>query len=114
MLMERAGAGYVLLLVIAALACAVPAREAALQKADSRLRQLARSHPDSVISVLVRTTGPVTSPERAELERARLSVRSVLGDVVTGDVRARDVERLNSLTFVLALEHSRDIPVRQP
>jgi hypothetical protein len=103
-----------LLLVIAALACALPAQEASLEKAESRLRQLARSHPDSVVAVLVRTARPVTASERAELEGARLSVRSVLGDVVTGDIRARDVERLGALTFVLVLEHSRDIPVTQP
>ena len=103
-----------MLLISAGLSCALPAQETALQKADSRLRELAQSHPDSVVRVLLRAARPVTDAERAQLERARLRVGSVIGDVVTGTVRAGDVEQVTALTFVIAIEHSREIPVTQP
>ena len=89
--------------------CATRPGAEALQKADSSLRTLVAAYPDSLVSVLVRTSRVVSQADRAALEQAGLSVRSVLGDVVTGDLRARHTARAAALSFVIKLEAAREM-----
>ncbi len=80
---------------------------------DPVLRRIAAERPDSVVGVLVRTSSPVGAAERAGLEEAGLAIGSVVGDVVTGRLRAGSARGVARLPFVAYVEAARRLrPVR--
>jgi hypothetical protein len=108
-----------LMLVLLGAACARSVCDTAAAPSSSPrvapdLRRAVSEDPDSVIGVLLRTTRPVTAEDRAALERCGLVVGSVVGDIVTGEVRAGDAARVAALPFVAYMEAARVIPVPPP
>lgn len=108
-----------LAVVVFAAACArTECNTAAPSPASARLTtdlgRTVAADPDAVISVLLRTTAPVTAEDRATLEQCGLEIGSVLGDIVTGQIRAGDAPRVAALPFVAYMEAARVIPVPPP
>ncbi len=81
---------------------------------DPRLRSLIAGEPEREIGVLLRTTHELTGRDRACLEERGLLIGSVIGTIVTGRIRAEEVEKLAALPFVSYVEHAPQIPVPRP
>lgn len=85
-----------------ATACTPAPREPA--PLDPHLMRLAGQHPDSVVGVLIRVSRNVGEAERAALGQAGVRVGSVVGDVVTGELRAGQAAAVARLDFVAYVE----------
>ncbi len=101
------------LLVCAAVALAAACATGGVtdQVVDWRLRELAAARPDTIVGVLVRTSVPPDSAQRASLEEAGLDVGTVVGTIVTGRLVARAAAAVGRLPFVLRVELARRIPI---
>jgi hypothetical protein len=78
---------------------------------DPEIRRIGAAHPDSVVFILMRSTTPLRAEDRRALEKAGVTIGSVIGDVVTGRMRAGNVARLERLHFLAVAQLSKDIPV---
>lgn len=96
------GARGLAVLALLAGACAPAPREPA--PLDPHLMRLAGQHPDSVVGVLIRVSRNVGEAERAALSQAGVRVGSVVGDVVTGELRAGQATAVARLDFVAYVE----------
>jgi hypothetical protein len=81
------------------------------EKLDAPLRALARTSPDSMVGVLIRTAGRLTAEQRDTLEAAGVTVGSVAGDVTTGRMPARVARAAARLGFVVHIELARAVPI---
>ncbi len=57
-----------------------------------------------VLAVLIRTEGPLSGQQRRQLRAAGVAVDGVSGDIVSGRVATRCLERLCALPFVRYIE----------
>jgi hypothetical protein len=68
------------------------------------LNSSAAQEADGVIAVLIKTTGPITPSQRAELERVGVVIGSVLGDIVTARIpRGRIIDAVR-FDFIVRME----------
>jgi hypothetical protein len=67
--------------------------------------------PERIIGVFVRTARPPDRQQQQVLADAGLQVGAVVGDIVSGRLRACDAVRVAELEFVRRLELSREVPV---
>ena len=63
-----------------------------------------RTAGQAVLAVLIRTEDPVTARQREQLRAAGVEVDAVSGDMVSGRVAKRCLERLSALAFVRYIE----------
>jgi hypothetical protein len=96
------GALGLAMLALLAGACTPAPREPA--PLDPQLIRLAGQHPDSVVGVLIQVSRSVGEAERAALSQAGVRVGTVVGDVVTGEVRAGRAAAVARLDFVAYVE----------
>lgn len=83
---------------------------AAYDKLDLRLKQAWEESaapggdPDRLIECMLKADGRPTEEQRAALSAAGFSYRTVVGTIVTGNLRARSVPEVASLPFVQVME----------
>lgn len=70
-----------------------------------QLKQSQRSQQE--IQVLVQTRGEINVAQRTALEKKGAKIGSVLGDVLTATVPARDILEITRLDFVIHIEMSK-------
>lgn len=58
----------------------------------------------AVLAVLIRTSGPLSERQRRQLRATGVEVDAVSGDIVSGRVAKRCLERLSALPFVRYIE----------
>jgi hypothetical protein len=95
---------FAAILSIPALACWNRMAEIDDARLDPGLRRVVTQHPDSVVGVLIRTTGHATPDQLAAISDLGVTVGSVVDGIVTGRARARDAVRLSTLKFVVYVE----------
>ena len=84
--------------------------QAVLKKLDARARfGLPRGEFEGLVEVLIRTSAPIDSEQRAELDRAGGTVRTVVGNVLSATVNAASLETVARLPFVRKIELSRTL-----
>ncbi len=94
--------------------CAIQPAKEPVPLSDPRLRLLAGEQPDSVVGVLLRTTRELTAKDRAALETCGFELGSVVGDIVTGRVRAGAAEQLARHPLVAYMELARNVRIPPP
>ena len=81
--------------------------QAVLKKLDARARfDLPRGEIKGAVNVLIRTSAPLDSEQRAELIRAGGIVRTAVGNVLSATVNATSIESVARLPFVRKIELS--------
>ena len=63
--------------------------------------------PNRKISVLVRTTSPLTPEQRKELSKQNITIGTVSGNICTADMRLKEVPLLAEKPYVRSLELSK-------
>ena len=81
----------------------------AWQKLDLRMREAWRDankkgRRKKRLECLLKTKGTISADERSLLEGAGFAPRSVIGNIVTGNVQVRHVPQVAELDFVEAME----------
>ncbi|HEV2130497.1 MAG TPA: hypothetical protein VGR27_05320 [Longimicrobiaceae bacterium] len=94
--------------------CAIKPAKEAMTQLDPELRRIVAQRPDSVIGVLLRTRQEIGDPERPALEACGLQIGSVIGDIVTGRIRADAAEQLARHPLVAYMELSRNVRIPPP
>ena len=75
---------------------------------DVRARALRdRSGP---MSILIRTTGPLSTAEREALREAGVTIGRITGDIVAASLRPEALGRLTALRFVRYVELAKALP----
>ena len=64
------------------------------------------------MSVLIRTTGPVSAAERQALREAGVTIGAITGDIVAATLRPEALGRLAALRFVRHVELAKALPPR--
>ena len=106
--------GCLLLLVALGAGCKGGSRAALEAKCDASLRlqveQLASAGPDSLLSVLGRTTVPLEENHRQNLESAGARIQLADGDLFTARIPVKRMGHVAVLDFVksLALSQTRE------
>ncbi len=111
----RASCAIIAVALVSALGCAASANGDNRQtpRIDPEIRRIAKTHPDSVISVLMRSTAPLRAEDRRALAKAGVTIGSEISDVLTGRMRAGNVARLERLQFLAVTQLSKDVPLHQ-
>jgi hypothetical protein len=78
---------------------------------DRELRRVIAEHPDSVVGLLIRTTEPLSEPQRERLAAAGVTVHSVVGTIATARARAAAAGRLADYPFVVHVQLAATIPM---
>ncbi|CAN5554634.1 hypothetical protein BH24GEM3_BH24GEM3_25370 [soil metagenome] len=94
--------------------CAIKPAKEAMTPPDPELRRTIAQRPDSVIGVLLRTRQELGEQERAALEACGLEIGSVIGDIVTGRIRAAAAEQLARHPLVAYMELARNVRIPPP
>lgn len=94
--------------------CAIKPTKEAMTQPDPELRRIVAQRPDSIIGVLLRTRQEIGDPERAALEACGLDIGSVIGEIVTGRIRADAAEQLARHPLVAYMELSRNVRIPPP
>jgi hypothetical protein len=81
---------------------------------EPALRRLARAHPDSVVTVLVRFDGEFDRGLERLLNRAGLQPVEVLGDIIEGRIRAGRIGRVARIEGISYIGKSRTIRISPP
>ena len=68
-----------------------------------------KDDPGRRISVLVKTTSPLTPEQRRELTRQNITIGTVTGDIFTADIRLQEVPLLAEKPYVQSLELSKKL-----
>ena len=84
--------------------------QATRKKLDPRARlRLPHGELQGVVEVLIRTTTPLDSRQRAEFVRAGGTVRTVFRNVLSATVDAASLDAVAQLPFVRKIELSRNM-----
>jgi len=96
------------------------AKSKAYKKLDLRLAESWRSfakrgaNPDQVLECLVKVKARPTDAQRAALSAAGFNYRTVVGAIVTGNLKARSVPEVARLDFVEAMEQAVPLNLKTP
>ncbi len=87
-----------------------PAGSAHLRKLSPDLSMAyKKDDPDRMISVLVKTTSPLTPEQRKELSRQNITIGTVAGNICTANMRLKEVPVLAEKPYVQSLELSKKL-----
>lgn len=93
------------------------------EKLDPRLKAQVEAHAArapggieaaDVVEVLVGLDGPASDSDLAALKASGLSVRSVIGDVLTGTIPAEKVAAVAAHPRIVKIESSGDLQLERP
>jgi hypothetical protein len=96
------------------------AKSKAYKKLDLRLAESWRSYakggadPDRMLECLVKVKQRPTDAQRAALQAAGFDYRTVVGSIVTGNLKARSVPEVARLDFVEAMEQAVPLNLKSP
>ncbi|GAA6138344.1 hypothetical protein NBRC116583_20910 [Arenicella sp. 4NH20-0111] len=81
-------------------------------KYDPNLLQLTESKAeDTTISLILGLSEVVDEKQIEELKESGLQVRSVIGDIVTGQSQIKHLSKIAALEYVLKVEASREMDI---
>jgi hypothetical protein len=87
---------------------------ASLRLRLSRISAEESAEDNARVNVLLRTSGPLTPEQQAQLEATGAEVRTVAGDIVTASIRLRQSLAVAELTFVSYIELSQSLFPESP